>query len=779
MKSVKLIFLFFVYFLVTTVFAIDNKIPQKINYDNFKKYWEESDFAIKYLENEIRNYNEYMTNTKFDRKFELKVKEQSLQYGTSNNQNILVIINQKLYNPLTMDDLDVYKNDLESEGYSVKIVTSTNSCDPKAFRDYLIQEWTNNNINGAFLIGGLPVSWYELPMYNEEHTDTTGWDLFPCDLYFMDLDGQWLDNERNNGIYDDHTGNVEPDIWVGRLYTPTMTYHNVNESELVERYLIKDHLYREGKLRLKNQGFSYVDKDWAGFHMENEVFKLYNDVTYVNDGINGSVTASDYRKRIKEATNNKYEWMYLAAHSSPTDHYFKDGLFNSKEIEALPVQVLFYLNFNCSAARYTDNDCLCNWYVMEEPYGLLSIGSTKGGSMIDQYDYYEPLSKGHTFGEAYKYWGVRHFEVRDWHYGLTCIGDPTLKLSRFMSKSGPRFCYAVSPQNFAKMDSTNPTFVWTKADSANKYILEIYKGSSTIWFSNYVSDTLLEVPEDLLKHGFKYKWRVKAYSDNDICVDFTQFREFRITKIDTNCVYLSDLDCSYYWQEWGNLGLDETCEGNTLSIAGQEYDKGLGTHANGIIRYELDGKYNRFSAIIGHDDESNCGDGLTFEVKLDSVSIFGPSKVFMHGDPPEQIELNIAEGNILELIVHAGENNWCDHADWAEAKVWNDSINDITKNNTGEKLINDPVLIDIYPNPFNSQTIISFKPPSKCPVSLVIYNLIGKKVKTLIDGQKLNGLQKLKWDGKDDFGNSVSSGIYFCRILSNKVRETKKIILIR
>ncbi len=97
----------------------------------------------------------------------------------------------------------------------------------------------------------------------------------------------------------------------------------------------------------------------------------------------------------------------------------------------------------------------------------------------------------------------------------------------------------------------------------------------------------------------------------------------------------------------------------------------------------------------------------------------------------------------------------------------------------GQKVINNAALIQVYPNPFNSQTIISFKAPSEYPVSLIIYNLIGRKVKTLIDGQKLNGLQKIKWDGKDDFGNSVTSGIYFCRILSKKIRKTKKIILIR
>ncbi len=759
---------------VSSIFSYDKKNQNRIDYSSFAKYWEQGHFRNEYIKRAEKRYNDYLVKTQFDEKFELNIKEQTLGYGSSSAGNILVIINQKLYNPMTMEDIAVYKSDLEAEGNYVRIVTSTNTNDPAVLRDFLYQEWVTNSIDGAFLIGGLPIAWYEMPIFNDQG-DTTAWDVFPCDLYFMDVDGQWLDEVRDNGIPDNHAGNLEMDIWIGRLYTPTMTFHNAYESQLLKTYLNKLHQYREGTLRLKNQGFSYVQKDWAGFHMENEVFKLYNDVTFINDGINGKVTRSDYRKRIKATTNNKYEWMYLACHSGPRDHYFDDGLFNSEEIEPLDVQIHFYLNFNCSAAAFQEDDCLCSWYVMQEPYGLLSVGSTKGGSMLDQYDYYEPLGQGYTFGDAFKYWGIRHYERRDWHYGVVMIGDPTLKLSRFMANPGPRFCYAISPERDARIDSLTPVFIWTKTDSADQYLVEVTSSGNIVWMSNFVTDTLVQMPDNFLKPGSFYRWQVKAYSA-DVCIDFTQERKFVVK--DTTSNYISDMEPAYYHQDWGNLGFDVTCEGNTLSIAGQEYERGLGTHANSIIRYQLEGKYERFTAEIGHDDESNGGDGVTFEVKLDGHTIYGPSKIFMWGTPAEYIDLNVTGGDELELLVHCvGDINY-DHADWANARIRKPPTS--VKYYESENLLAQNITLrGNYPNPFNSNTTISFTVLYNSVISLNIYNALGQKVKTLINNRRLHGSQTVCWNGTDDHGRAVTSGVYVFIISTEKEHKMGKILLLR
>jgi subtilisin family serine protease len=91
-----------------------------------------------------------------------------------------------------------------------------------------------------------------------------------------------------------------------------------------------------------------------------------------------------------------------------------------------------------------------------------------------------------------------------------------------------------------------------------------------------------------------------------------------------------------------------------------------------------------------------------------------------------------------------------------------------------------------YPNPFNPATTIpfclkvqgsTFKDPLH--TTLIIYNILGQKVRTLVDENKLPGRYVVIWDGKDEKCKEVSSGIYFYRLETSGFKETKKMILLR
>ncbi len=84
-----------------------------------------------------------------------------------------------------------------------------------------------------------------------------------------------------------------------------------------------------------------------------------------------------------------------------------------------------------------------------------------------------------------------------------------------------------------------------------------------------------------------------------------------------------------------------------------------------------------------------------------------------------------------------------------------------------------------YPNPFNPQTNIEFSIGEPIEVKLVIYNLLGQKVKTLAQGIYPSGRHKIAWDGRNDYNQFVASGIYFYRIKSDKYIKTRKCILLR
>ncbi len=89
-----------------------------------------------------------------------------------------------------------------------------------------------------------------------------------------------------------------------------------------------------------------------------------------------------------------------------------------------------------------------------------------------------------------------------------------------------------------------------------------------------------------------------------------------------------------------------------------------------------------------------------------------------------------------------------------------------------------------YPNPFNPKTTIQFKIESsgfKAPIhtDLSIYNILGQRIRTLLNENKLPGEYKVVWDGKDNAGNSVSSGIYFYKLKSGNLDLVRKMLLMK
>jgi len=89
-----------------------------------------------------------------------------------------------------------------------------------------------------------------------------------------------------------------------------------------------------------------------------------------------------------------------------------------------------------------------------------------------------------------------------------------------------------------------------------------------------------------------------------------------------------------------------------------------------------------------------------------------------------------------------------------------------------------------YPNPFNPATTIRFKVEGErlkapIPVTLKIYNILGKLVRILVDEEKVPGSYEVVWDGRDSQGKEVSSGIYFYRLDAENYRKTKRMTLVK
>jgi hypothetical protein len=88
-------------------------------------------------------------------------------------------------------------------------------------------------------------------------------------------------------------------------------------------------------------------------------------------------------------------------------------------------------------------------------------------------------------------------------------------------------------------------------------------------------------------------------------------------------------------------------------------------------------------------------------------------------------------------------------------------------------------LFQNYPNPFNPETRIRFELPARGRAQLRIYSVKGQVIRTLIEKDMAAGPHSIRWDGRDDLGQSVASGVYFYSLSTPSVKESRKMILLR
>ncbi|MCP4705881.1 MAG: T9SS type A sorting domain-containing protein [candidate division Zixibacteria bacterium] len=108
-----------------------------------------------------------------------------------------------------------------------------------------------------------------------------------------------------------------------------------------------------------------------------------------------------------------------------------------------------------------------------------------------------------------------------------------------------------------------------------------------------------------------------------------------------------------------------------------------------------------------------------------------------------------------------------------------DASTDVEDNITDTNLPESYSLSQNYPNPFNPTTVISYSIPKRSDVSISIINLLGQKIKTIVNENQTAGKHTVNWDGTDQSGKAVASGIYFYQINAGDYTASKKMIMIK
>ncbi len=181
-----------------------------------------------------------------------------------------------------------------------------------------------------------------------------------------------------------------------------------------------------------------------------------------------------------------------------------------------------------------------------------------------------------------------------------------------------------------------------------------------------------------------------------------------------------------------------------------------------------------FSGIDGNDT-------LTFDWAHAEYPNYGPDKmkvmVSLDGGVTYPYTIFDREGSELATVPE-NSGNWAPGAgDWESFEyALNEIITSIEDQNT---VTGKFALAQNYPNPFNPITNIAFNLTKSSQVSLVVYNILGEKVKTLINQKMAAGPQSITWDATNDHGAKVSSGIYFYKLKSAEGQLQKKMLLIK
>jgi len=230
-------------------------------------------------------------------------------------------------------------------------------------------------------------------------------------------------------------------------------------------------------------------------------------------------------------------------------------------------------------------------------------------------------------------------------------------------------------------------------------------------------------------------------------------------------------------KEWHGVG----------SIGPNNVDRRIGFHADGTTHSNGGDSYAYAGLVSGTDyliEPNLVGYTIEARLNLDSLAIdgFTTAHGMMLPMKVDNTDIDTEDGDEgRSLILQWGSLpvalNWQRPSAFGRLMVYDPNSVGIEDN--VEIIPASTKLKNNYPNPFNPSTTINFDLAKKGDVSIIIYNVLGQKVKTLLNNVKNAGNHQVVWNGLNQVGNKVVSGVYFIEMTAKNYSATKKMLLVK
>jgi len=168
-------------------------------------------------------------------------------------------------------------------------------------------------------------------------------------------------------------------------------------------------------------------------------------------------------------------------------------------------------------------------------------------------------------------------------------------------------------------------------------------------------------------------------------------------------------------------------------------------------------------------DTAQTGLHVNFKLDGDGESIFltaadGSSII-------DSITFGEQENDISMGRYPDGSVNW---QDMAPTPGYGNGVTDIK-----QEIVPASFKLKVYPNPFNPEAVISYQLSAFSEIEISIYDLLGRRINTLVSGKQPAGSHQISWNAKNDLGQTVSAGVYLLRFKSENIVQTKKLVLLK